>query len=141
MNKDRQAWICNASRGKTDLNLTFETKDRLIFFKVTFCYKIWLQEKNRLKDDKTHRSQCKISSCNKKLTCKGTLRQVFSRVYRLEIFYRSIFLKDVLHCLLWVLSFYGTDEFKDRKKLTLQNSFVKNFWNAFNTRLLTTYNT
>ncbi len=34
--------------------------------------------------DKTHRRQCKMSS-SKKMTCRGTLRQVFIRVYRLEI--------------------------------------------------------
>jgi hypothetical protein len=35
--------------------------------------------------DKTHRRQCKMS-LSKKLTCKGTLRQVFNRVYRLDIY-------------------------------------------------------
>jgi hypothetical protein len=35
---------------------------------------------NRLKD-KTHRRQCTMSS-SKKLTCKGTLRQVFIKVYK-----------------------------------------------------------
>ncbi len=34
--------------------------------------------------DKTHRRQCKMLS-SKKLTCEGTLRQVFIRVYRLAI--------------------------------------------------------
>ncbi len=34
--------------------------------------------------DKTHRSQCKMLS-SKKILLKGTLRQVFIRVYRLEI--------------------------------------------------------
>jgi hypothetical protein len=33
---------------------------------------------------KTHGSQCKMSS-SKKFTCKGTLRQVFIRIYVMEI--------------------------------------------------------
>jgi hypothetical protein len=53
--------------------------------------------------DKTQRRQCKMSS-TKKLTCKGTLRQVFIRVYRLEIvnflrtFSHVIFVIWTLHC-------------------------------------------
>jgi hypothetical protein len=34
---------------------------------------------------KLYRQQCKMSSSKKKFTCKGTLRQVFIRVNRLEI--------------------------------------------------------
>ncbi len=33
--------------------------------------------------DKTHRRQCKMSS-SKKLTCKGTLRQTFIRLYQID---------------------------------------------------------
>jgi hypothetical protein len=36
-------------------------------------------------DYKLHRHQRKMSSPKKLLTCKGTLRQVFIRVYKLEI--------------------------------------------------------
>ncbi len=56
----------------------------------------------------------------KKFIWKGTLRQVFIRVYNLEIqpdmlYFRPSFVKrcpffldgDILHCLLWFLSYYG----------------------------------
>ncbi len=60
----------------------------------------------RHRKKKTHRSQCKCRHL-KRLTCKGPLRQVFFRVYRLEIanFLRTFSHVGIQHSfVIWTLS-------------------------------------